>query len=251
MMWPWVALACTEPSVVSGRLVDARTGRPIVGEVVRAESGQLDQARISGPSDSAGNFTIVGLLPGAEYHLVPTNPDWVLPERANAAASVELSVWQAPSSDGIFLLGEQITQLVTNSAVGQLYLDDGRVLAHPLVVPGALPHIAADEALLLAGDVTAGWTLSRLYPAPEAPIRAAKKKILLAGWWIAGSPVEVDQRGHVTVVSTAFDPAFTVTKLGNRPLQYLAGNAIAGGRYMIHHGDVSRAILVDFAGVAP
>lgn len=241
--------ACTEPTSISGTLTDAMTGKPIVGQVVRAETDSVEFARLSAPTDSAGHFAIENLAADKQYSLVPKNDAWVLAEPVPARASVELSAWHLPPSDGVYRVGAELSHLLTNSAMGQLYLDSGEAIAHPLAIPGEIPAIAAEDTLLFVGDVTDGWDLTRLFPAPEAPIRVARKPVLLAGWWLAGVQLHVDAKGTPTVDRSMLKLSFSTTKVGSRPLRYLSGTATAAGRYMIHHADVSRAILVDFVAV--
>lgn len=241
--------ACTEPTSISGTLTDAMTGRPIVGEVVRAEADAVEFARISSATDSRGNFSIENLAAEKQYSLVPQNAEWVLPEPVPAHSRVEVAAWRLPPSDGVYRASSELTQLVTNSTIGQLYLDNGDEIAHPLAIPGAVPTIASTDTLLFVGEVTDGWDLTRLFPAPEAPIRVARKPLALAGWWLAGAQLRVDAKGGATVERSVLQLSFTTTKLGSRTLRYLSGSATAAGRYMIHHTDVSRAILVDFGDV--
>lgn len=256
MLFALMALfACTEPAEITGTLLDALTGKPIVGEIVRAEtyteagSESVDSARISAPTDARGRFHIEQLAIDKQYSLVPQSTEWMLAEPVEATASVELAVWRVPPSDGVYRVGAQLTQLVTNSAIGQLYLDNGEAIAHPLAIPGHIPAIAANEALLFVGDVTDGWNLTRLFPAPEAPIRVGRKPLALAGWWLVGAQLEVGPKGALTVQRSVLDLTFTTTKLGSRAFRYLSGTATVAGRYMIHHPDVSRVIVVDFAGI--
>lgn len=239
---------CSTPESVSGTLVDGRTGKPIPGELIRAETEQIEWVRLSTATDTSGMYQLTGLNPEAKYQLVPKNPEWQLEGPAVPRADGNLQVWRVPESDGIYRIGESISHLVTNTPIAELLLPDQAALRYPLVMPGEIPTIGGEEAVLFAGEVTEGWRLSRLEATPELGWKEGKKPRSFAAWWVMGASVTAGEKGRFTVTPVSVDVKETKVNLGDRPLRYVDGGGVPPGRYMIHGGDTARGVVVQFGG---
>ncbi len=127
-----VEVRLSKGGVISGKVLESRTGRPILDATVRAElSGgepRMGMVRMGGEggeneaaTDSEGRYEIAGLAPGT-WILTASHPDW-----SEATASVELK--EAPAAADI--------RLGKGGSVG------GTVLAGGRPVPGAEVTISA------------------------------------------------------------------------------------------------------------
>ena len=101
-----VEVRLTKGGVLSGRVVESRTGKPILDATVRAEPAggaqRMGMFRIGGEggddetsSDADGRYELTGLAPG-NWVVTATHPDW-----SEATASVEIK--DAPASADIKL----------------------------------------------------------------------------------------------------------------------------------------------------
>ncbi len=126
-----VEVRLTRGGVLSGRVVESRTGKPILDATVRAEAagggGRRMGFRIGGESedetstDADGRYELAGLAPGS-WVVTASHPDW-----SEATASVEIK--DAPASADI--------RLGRGGSVG------GAVLAAGRPVAGATVTLAA------------------------------------------------------------------------------------------------------------
>jgi protocatechuate 3,4-dioxygenase beta subunit len=130
-----VEVRLSKGGVITGRVLESRTGRPILDAAVRAElSGgeqRIAMVRIGGEgednetaTDAEGRYEIAGLAPGT-WTVTASHPDW-----SEATASVELK--EAPATADI--------RLGKGGSVGGTVLAAGR------------PVAGAQVALSAAGD---------------------------------------------------------------------------------------------------
>lgn len=129
-----VEVRLSRGGVISGRVLESRTGRPVLDATVQAQlsgGGQGPMIRMGGESgdneasaDAEGRYEITGLAPGT-WTLTASHPDW-----SEATTSVELK--DAPATADI--------RLGRGGSIG------GTVLA------GGRPVGGAQVALSLAGD---------------------------------------------------------------------------------------------------
>ncbi|MFN8091048.1 MAG: carboxypeptidase regulatory-like domain-containing protein [Vicinamibacteria bacterium] len=113
-----VELRLSRGSVVSGRVVESRAGRPVLGATVRAEQaggeGRMmirlggEQGELEALTDAEGRYEIAGLSAGS-WTLTASHPDWsdasARVEIKDAAASADLKMGRGGAVAGSVVAG--------------------------------------------------------------------------------------------------------------------------------------------------
>ncbi len=248
-------LACTpEPGTTTGRFVDARAGTPVADAEVRLVAAKDECPPLVLRTDADGRFSAAGLCGKARWTVVSGDSAWYVPDPPAAGPDVALRAWRAPEAAGVYTVaGATITPLVTHTVLDAVRVfDSDREVRFPVEIPGALPRIDGDVALLIVGGVL-GETprFEPLVPSPERRwfgTKAAPQPI--DPWVYLGVRFASDT--VLEPVEAPLDRAGIERVAGPRPLQYVSGAALAPGRYALPTPDGARAFLLDFgAPVAP
>ncbi len=245
--------ACTpDPGSAAGRLVDARTGAPVTSVAIALVPSDAACAAPAVQTDADGRWTAAGLCGQATWTVTLGDPGWYLPEAAPVGPDVQLRAWRAPPDAGVYLASATaVTPLVTHTALDVVHLfGTDREVRFPAEIPGVLPRIDADTALLLVGDVLGATPrFEPLVPSPERRWFGTKEAPQPIDPWVyLGFRFTSDTEAER--VEAAVDPAHIEHVGGPRPLRYIGAAALAPGRYALVTDDALRAFLLDF-GAAP
>ena len=245
--------ACShEPGSAAGSLVDARTGAPAANVAIALVSSEADCPVPPIQTDADGRWSVTGLCSQATWTVTVGDPDWYLPEAAAVGPDVLLRAWRAPPDAGVYLASATaVTPLVTHTAVDVVHLfGTDREVRFPAEIPGVLPRIDADTALLLVGDVLGDTPrFEPLVPSPERRWFGTKDAPQPIDPWVyLGLRFTSDTEAER--VEATVDTAHVERVAGPRPLRYIGAAALAPGRYALLTEDTLRAFLLDF-GAAP
>lgn len=149
-------LACSpEPGTSAGRVVDARSGAPVAGVELRFSVRADACPATTATTDADGRFSVANLCGQGHWTIAPVDPAWYLPEPATAGPEVTLRAWRAPEAPGVYTIAAGVpTPLVTQTVLDVVRVfDTGREVRFPVEIPGAVPRIDGDVALLVVGTV--------------------------------------------------------------------------------------------------
>lgn len=245
-----ILLACASPGDLSGTLVDARTSAPIAAAsvVLTAGSPECDQVLTT---DDAGRFSSPKLCGGKRYLVAPADPLWwvatpVEVDGGAKGATLELRAWRAPDSDGIYLLdGDELSQVVSQTSIDEaMYAPASRTIRFPTELPGTLPTVDKDHALVISGkDIVSTWVFEPLWDGPELTLGPADAPMKVWPWTYIGA--KIDEAGSLSVLTAT--PANPVDlEADGRQVRYLAAGTLPPGRYALTRPGGKRAILLAF-----
>ncbi|MES2641651.1 MAG: hypothetical protein V4850_19320 [Myxococcota bacterium] len=237
-----------EPGTAEGRVVDARSGGPVVGVELRLAAREDKCPATTTTTDADGRYSVAGLCGQGHWTVAPVDQAWYLPEPVTAGPDVTLSVWRAPEAPGVYTIAAGVpTPLVTHTVLDVVRVfDTDREVRFPVEIPGAVPRIDGDVALLVVGDVL-GHPLpfEALVPSPERRWFGTKDAPQPIDPWVYLG-VRFESDAVLVPVGAPLDPAGIERVGGPRPLQYVRGAALAPGRYALPTVDGSRAFILDF-----
>ncbi|MDP2304464.1 MAG: hypothetical protein Q8P18_00385 [Pseudomonadota bacterium] len=247
---------CTpEPGTAQGRLVDARSGAAVPNVDLRFVARADKCPAITTTTDTDGRFSVTNLCGEGAWTVTSADPAWYLPDPVAAGPDVALRAWRAPEAAGVYTIaGDVPTPLVTQTVLDVVKVfDTDREVRFPVEIPGEVPRIDADVALLVVGGVLGDkLPFEALVPSPERRwfgTTAAPQPI--DPWVYLGVRFESD--AVIERVDAPLDAAAIERVGGPRPLQYVRGAALAPGRYALPTADGTRAFILDFgpASAAP
>ncbi|MDP2316059.1 MAG: carboxypeptidase-like regulatory domain-containing protein [Pseudomonadota bacterium] len=248
MILPVALLGCApEPGTASGRVLDARSGAPLAGVELQLTASKTCPP-IATTTDADGRYRAAALCGQATWTVAPTDPRWYLSEAVAAAPDADLRVWRAPETPGVYTVsGVDLTPLVTNTVLDVVRVfGTEQEVRFPVEIPGALPRIDADTALVVVGDVL-GETpqFESLVPSPERRWFGTKEAPQPVDPWVFLG-VRFRSDTEFERVPTKLDPKGIERVGGARHVQYIGGAALEPGRYALVTADGSRAFLLDF-----
>ncbi|MFN7144087.1 MAG: hypothetical protein ACK4YP_09940 [Myxococcota bacterium] len=248
-----VLTACSpEPGAAAGRLVDARTDAPVPDAEVRLVPSNDACPTVPVKTDAEGRWSASGLCGEAAWTVTPGDTGWYLPEPVPAGPDALLRVYRAPPDPGVYTIaGVTVTPLVTHTVLDTVRILDGTdEVRFPVEIPGALPRIHGDAALLLVGDVLPDLAFAPLVPSPERRWFGTKAAPRAVDPWVyLGVHFSSDTAWER--VPAPLDTTKLTTVGGPRPLRYVPGDALPPGRYALPTADGARAFLVDFGAADP
>jgi hypothetical protein len=247
-------LACAPPpGTATGRLVDARTDAPVPDVAVTLATTHDRCPPVSAATDADGRFTATGLCGEVAYTATPTHPDWYMPIPEPVTPDVTLRAFHTPATPGVYVsTGATVTPLVTHTVVDVVHVfDSDTEVRFPVEIPGTLPRISGDTALLVVGGVLGDA------PRFEPLVPSAEKR-----WFgTRDAPVPIDPWVYFgvrfasdtafTPVLATLDPAHVERIAGPRPAAWYTADALPAGRYGLLTADATRAFLIDFGAAPP
>lgn len=242
-----LAACAPEPGSAAGRLLDARTDAPIADAEVRLAAADDTCPAVTVKTDAEGRWSASGLCGEAAWTAAPADPGWYLPEAVPAGPDALLRAWRAPPDPGVYTVaGTTVTPLVTHTVLDTARIfDAAEEVRFPVEIPGAVPRISGDAALLLVGDVLPDLAFAPLVPSPERRWFGTKDAPRAVDPWVYLGVRFTSDTAWERVPAT-LDTAKLTTVGGARPLRYVPGDALPPGRYALPTADGARAFLLDF-----
>lgn len=246
-------LGCTpEPGTAQGRLVNARSDTPVAEVELRLVARGDTCPPLTTKTDADGRFVVTQLCGEAAWTVTTANPAWYLPEPVAAGPDLRLRAWRAPEAAGVYLVAKDApTPLLTHTVLDVVRLfGTEREVRFPVEIPGDVPRIDGDVALLVVGDVLGD-------PLPfEALVASTERRFFgtkdapqpIDPWVYLG--VRFDSDAVIERVDAPLDEAAIERVGGPRLLRYVRGGALAPGRYALPTLDGTRAFILDFGALA-
>lgn len=243
-----LAAGCTpDPTTAAGRLTDARTGAPAADVTLRLAAAAAACPAVTTHTDAAGAFRVENLCGEAAWTVAVDDPDWYLPEPVAAGPAVAVAAWRAPPSEGVYLLsGTTLTPIPSHTALDTVYVfETMEPVRLPLELPGAVPRVANEDVLLVAGSVIGELAFAPLVPSPERRWFGTKAlPVPIDPWVYLGVRFASDT--DYTRVPSPLDATKVKTAPGPRALRYVPADALPPGRHALPNAAGLRAWILDF-----
>jgi len=250
-------LAGCSSTTVEGRIVDGMLGTPAGGfkliASATAEDAGMSCQFMEAEVAEDGTFALEKLCLGSAYKLKADRDEvWLadvdeVPD-GGFPAEVELKVWRAPSGSGLYVssaAGLEPLKTVSDVARETIRGTDVQV-RYPEIVPNKIRRIGPEEHLLIIGQGTIENTkILPLIPSGERVFGDDSVRVTMEPWPYVG--VEFEDDTTYELRTTTFDAAKVLDKeKGDRVARWIAGDAVAAGRYAALKDDDRRMYIVEF-----
>ena len=248
-------LACSGSYNLEGKVTDGLTGAPMGGLTLIARADDksitLSCQTLQGSVADDGSITLQGLCGGSSY-TVEVKGDVVIPELATVpdggpGGPLNVKGYVAPGGDGLYVLADgKLEALATNADVAkEVPLGATDPVYYPTTTPGKFPILAGGQFLVMSGEATS-------VPVRTLEVNGERLEVEngrpLQPWFYVGHTFEGNTP---TKVEVAVDQAkVTEITVGDRPVRYLAADAVPAGRYALFTDGDRRMALVDVGGPA-